>query len=144
MTAPDIRAAGGLVWRRKPKKGLQVLLVHRDRYDDWTFPKGKLDPGERWIEAARREVREETGFTPDVDEELAETRYIDPKGRDKRVRYWAMTVRKGTFAPNDEVDSIEWLSPKDARRRLTYERDTAVLDSLLDLLSEASAGPKAT
>lgn len=140
MAKPDIRAAGGLVWRRKPKKGLQVLVVHRDRYDDWTFPKGKLDPGERWIDAARREVEEETGFTPDVGEELVETRYIDPKGRDKRVRYWAMTVRAGTFTPNDEVDSIEWLSPDKVRRRLTYDRDSAVLDSLLVALSEVSPG----
>lgn len=138
MGAGTVRAAGGVLWRRKRRKGLQVLLVHRDRYDDWTFPKGKLDPEESWEEAAVREVSEETGFAPRVGEELPETTYVDNRGRDKRVRYWAMTVpvggRQGDFVPNDEVDEVAWVSPAAARAMLTYKRDVAVLDSLVELV----------
>lgn len=137
MSQPQIRAAGGVLWRRKKKRGLQVLVIHRDRYDDWTFPKGKLDPGESWRDAAHREVAEETGMSPVMGEELTETRYVDHKGRDKRVRYWAMTLDgpDETFVANDEVDEARWVSPDVARTMLTYERDTPVLDSLLRLVS---------
>ena len=133
MTAPDaavVEAAGGVVWRPSPSGDLEVLLVHRPRYDDWTLPKGKLDPGETHGEAALREVEEETGLRCAMGTELPETSYVDRKGRPKRVRYWAMTPVEGTFAPTGEVDEIRWLPLSDAGRWLTYPRDRALIDAL--------------
>ena len=100
-----------------------MALVHRPKYDDWTFPKGKLDRGESFEEAALREVREETGFECELGEELESTRYHDRHGRPKVVRWWTMTVLGGEFAPNDEVDEVRWVTPAEARELLTYERD---------------------
>ncbi len=131
----EVRAAGGAVWRRGPTGGVEVLLAHRPRYDDWTIPKGKLDPGETFVEAAVREVAEETGLACAVGVELPEVRYVDHLGRPKRVRYWAMTVTEGAFAPNDEVDEVAWLAIPDARQALTYTHDRAVLDALAGHLS---------
>jgi 8-oxo-dGTP diphosphatase len=125
-----IEAAGGVVWRSSSKGTAKVLLVHRPRYDDWTLPKGKLEPGESARDAARREVHEETGFECKLGDELAELTYEDRKGRDKRVRYWAMEVRRGAFEPNDEVDAICWLPVDQAIERLTYRRDAKLLASL--------------
>ena len=124
-----IEAAGGLVWRagHGPGAPVDVLLVHRPRYDDWTFPKGKLDPGEAHEQAAVREVAEETGLRCELLEELLEARYEDRHGRPKRVRYWAMQPVSGAFAPNDEVDAVEWLPVDQASPRLTYPRDREVL-----------------
>src|SRR5688500_9386400 len=96
---PMIEAAGGVVWRRDASGGLEVLLVHRDRYDDWTFPKGKLESGETHRQAALREVEEETGLRCTLGDELPEVRYEDRKGRAKRVRYWTMEPAGGSFAP---------------------------------------------
>ncbi|MEO6987294.1 MAG: NUDIX hydrolase [Aquihabitans sp.] len=107
----------------------EVLLIHRPRYDDWTLPKGKCDQGEPWEDTAHREVLEETGFEVELGAELPSVAYRDHKGRTKLVRYWTMSVRSGTFAPNDEVDAIAWLSTADARSRLSYEHDTVVLDA---------------
>jgi 8-oxo-dGTP diphosphatase len=101
----------------------QVAIVHRPKYDDWTFPKGKLDPGESFEEAALREVEEETGLVCELGEELPSTTYTDNRGRDKVVRYWAMTPVAGEFDPNDEVDELRWVTPDEARERLTYDRD---------------------
>ena len=131
--APVIEAAGGVVWRRGSKGGLKVLLVHRERYDDWSFPKGKLDPGETHRHAALREVEEETGLRCKTGEELPETRYEDRKGRPKRVRYWTMQVVDGSFTPNAEVDEVRWLSLAEARDLLTYAHDVEVLDGLGEL-----------
>ena len=117
-----VRAAGGLVVRQG-EHGPEVLLVHRQRYDDWTFPKGKVDPGESDEDAARREVEEETGFRCALDLELPSTQYLDARGRPKVVRYWLMHVIDGSFAVNNEVDRIEWMTSDAARARLTYERD---------------------
>lgn len=132
--ADRIEAAGGVVWRRK-KGEVQLLLVHRPRYDDWSFPKGKLDDGEKPLDAGLREVEEETGLHCTAGTKLSSVRYRDRKGRDKRVRYWVMSVDGGSFAPNDEVDEIEWCSPDDARHRLSYEHDIALVDEFeaLDL-----------
>lgn len=116
---------------------VEVVLVHRPKYDDWTLPKGKLDPGETHERAAQREVEEETGFRAVLGHELASTAYRDSKGRSKLVRYWEMTVASGTFAPNDEVDELRWLPLKAARRRLTYDHDEAVLTSF----ARFAAGP---
>ncbi|MGZ4695563.1 MAG: NUDIX hydrolase, partial [Acidimicrobiales bacterium] len=108
---------------------VQVLLVHRPKYDDWTLPKGKLEPGESYEDAAEREVWEETGLRCDRGTELVESHYADGKGRPKVVRYWMMTVRSGSFAPNAEVDEVRWLTRAKAAKLLTYPRDVPVLDS---------------
>ena len=131
-TDPEVRAAGGLVWRTGGDGRVEVLLVHRPRYDDWTMPKGKCDHDESWEDTARRELVEETGFDVELGTELPSVAYRDHKGRSKLVRYWTMTVRAGTFAANDEVDEIAWLSLAEARSRLTYEHDTVVLDAFTD------------
>lgn len=124
-----VRAAGGVVWR-EGASGDEVLLVHRARYDDWSFPKGKLDPGETWEEAAAREVHEEAAVIVRLGAELEGATYDDQKGRPKQVRYWAMTVvDEQRFDPNDEVDEVVWLAVDEAARRLTYTRDVVVLDS---------------
>jgi 8-oxo-dGTP diphosphatase len=130
VTATVVEAAGGVVWRRSPAGELEVLLVHRPRYDDWTVPKGKLGAGEDHAAAALREVEEETGLRCALGEELPSTSYIDRKGRPKRVRYWAMTPAGGDFTPTEEVDDIRWLPVDRAASTLTYPRDRAVLDAL--------------
>jgi 8-oxo-dGTP diphosphatase len=119
----EVKASGGVVWRRRADGGLELVVVHRPRYDDWSLPKGKLDPGETWEEAALREVREETGLECSLGEELSSTRYHDRKGRSKLVRYWLMDPVSGEFAPNDEVDELRWLTPAEAAALLTYPRD---------------------
>ena len=121
-----VEAAGGVVLREG-----QVLLVHRPRYDDWTLPKGKLDPGEGFEEAALREVEEETGLRCTLVRELPSTEYRDHKDRPKVVRYWLMEVESDPgFEPNDEVDELRWLAPGDAPAQVTYERDRDVLAAL--------------
>jgi len=124
-----VRAAGGVVVRRDDVEP-QVLLVHRPRYDDWTLPKGKLEPGETEAEGALREVEEETGLTCDLGREIATTSYTDARGRPKTVRYWVMHPRKGRFTPHNEVDDVRWLALSEARRLLSYDRDRDVLDRL--------------
>jgi 8-oxo-dGTP diphosphatase len=121
----DVRAAGGLVTRDGA-----VLLVHRPRYDDWSLPKGKLDPGETWEQAALREVHEEAGLRVSLGRELTPARYVDRKGRPKVVRYWVMspTEEPAPFVPNDEVDELRWADPDAARERLTYEHDRLLVD----------------
>jgi 8-oxo-dGTP diphosphatase len=130
VTTEVVEAAGGVVWRRPAAGELEVLLVHRPRYDDWTVPKGKLGAGEDHATAALREVEEETGLRCSLGEELPSTFYVDRKGRPKRVRYWAMTPAAGEFTPTDEVDEVRWLPIDMARSLLTYPRDRAVLDAL--------------
>ena len=124
-----VRAAGGLVVRRG-KDGLEVLLVHRPAYDDWTFPKGKLEAGELEPDAAVREVAEETGLACLLGRELGETEYVDSRGRPKRVRYWAMVAPAGEPRPTNEVDEVVWAAPAEAAGRLSYERDQAPLGRL--------------
>jgi 8-oxo-dGTP diphosphatase len=132
-----IEAAGGVVWRTTAHGRLKVLLVHRPRYDDWSFPKGKLFPGEDALTAALREVREETGLTCEVGIHLPEVVYVDRKHRQKRVRYWAMQPVNGHFRANDEVDTASWLRVEDAAERLSYEHDRPVLDRIFELLVAA-------
>ncbi len=118
----QVRAAGGVVAR----DGL-IVLVHRPRYDDWTLPKGKLDAGESFEEAALREIEEETGIRARLVRELPETHY-EVRGRPKVVRYWLMEVESDPgFVPNDEVDELRWLEPAQASALLSYERDRDVL-----------------
>lgn len=131
MTA-TISAAGGAVWRPAPDGTIEVLLIHRSRYDDWSLPKGKAEAGEDAVATARREVEEETGLRPELGPELGSVEYRDHRGRDKTVRYWAMRAgpHSGPFTPNDEVDEIRWCSPSVARAVLSYLHDTAVIDDL--------------
>ena len=125
-----VRAAGGLV-TRPAGDGVEVLLVHRPRYDDWSLPKGKAEPGEPDEETARREVEEETGYRCALGEEVASQRYVDRRGRDKAVRYWRMTVeREGAWAPNDEVNDRRWLTIAEAVDRLTYPEDRELVATL--------------
>ncbi|HUP76370.1 MAG TPA: NUDIX hydrolase [Acidimicrobiales bacterium] len=124
-----VRAAGGLVVR-DGQEGPEVLLVHRPRYDDWSFPKGKLDPGESDEHAAIREVEEETGYRCSLEIELPSTSYFDAKGRPKLVRYWLMRVVDGDFAAYNEVDQILWLPAAAARAKLTYDHDRDLTEYL--------------
>ena len=125
-----VEAAGGVVWRITATGLLEVAVIHRPAYDDWSFPKGKLEDGEDHRTAALREVEEETGFRCKLVEELPETRYHDRYRRPKRVRYWSMDVLNGSFEPNDEVDEVVWLPADEARRKLSYDHDRRVLDAL--------------
>ncbi len=126
-----MRAAGAVLWRRK-RGSTEVALVHRPKYDDWSFPKGKLDPGETHEEAAIREVEEETACRGVLGIELASTSYVDAKGRPKTVRYWTMELGgRERFVPNDEVDEVDWVGLDEAARRLSYDHDLDVLDSFL-------------
>lgn len=124
-----IRAAGGAVVRNG-ERGLEVLLVHRPRYDDWTFPKGKAERGEPDEDCAVREVEEETGLVCELDRELPETRYLDASSRPKRVRYWLMRQVGGELGFAHEVDDARWVTLSEARSLLSYERDRRLLDSI--------------
>ena len=120
-----------MVWRLSDDGQVEVLLVHRPLQDDWSFPKGKLDPGEDHLAAALREVEEETGLRCRVLDELPETRYVDRHGRPKRVRYWSMQAEDDLgFTANDEVDERRWVSRSDAARTLSYDPDRGVLAAL--------------
>jgi 8-oxo-dGTP diphosphatase len=125
-----VRAAGGLVGRFDDAGHFQVLLVHRSRYDDWSFPKGKLDEGESFEEAALREVAEETGLICRLDGELAPVRYFDSAGRPKLVRYWRMIPIEGDirdFVFNAEIDDLRWVGADEADSLLSYQHDRELL-----------------
>jgi 8-oxo-(d)GTP phosphatase len=142
-------AAGGVVWRGR-HGDVEVAVVHRPRYDDWTLPKGKLRPGESELTASVREVAEELGASVAVSRRLGRIRY-HYDGVRKTVAYWAMRYLDGDFAPGDEVDAVEWLPPAKARKRLSYSVDRPVLadfaalpvpDSVLVLVRHAKAGKR--
>jgi 8-oxo-dGTP diphosphatase len=121
----EIRAAGGVVVR-----GGKIAVVHRPRYDDWSLPKGKLEPGETWEQGALREVEEECGLRCRLEEELEPNRY-EVDGRPKLVRWWRMSVLEDLgFAPNDEVDELRWVTPEEALELLEYEHDRRLVAAI--------------
>jgi 8-oxo-dGTP pyrophosphatase MutT (NUDIX family) len=110
----------------------EVLVVHRPRYDDWTLPRGKCEPGESDQSCALREVEEETGLVCELGDEVAVVEYEDGAGRPKRVRYFAMTPHDGARAAADnEVDAVRWLTQEEALETLTYGRDAEIVKRLL-------------
>jgi 8-oxo-dGTP diphosphatase len=117
-----VQAAGGLVVRRHSGE-LQIALVHRPVHQDWSFPKGKLEEGESFEEAALREVEEETGLSCRLLRFIGHTEYVDRKGRPKAVAYWVMEAVAGDFTSNAEVDDLRWVDLAVATRMLTYPRD---------------------
>lgn len=129
-----VQAAGCVLWRRSPVDGeLEICLVHRPKYDDWSHPKGKLKHDEDHLAGALREVAEETGHSARPGARLPTLRYL-ANGRPKEVRYWAAEAGPGTFTPGTEVDRLLWLSPTAARNRLTQPRDRSLVDALLESL----------
>ena len=122
----EVLAAGGLVLRDG-----RVAVVHRPRYDDWSLPKGKLDEGESFEEAALREVEEETGLKCRLKQQIGDTSYRDRKDRPKLVRYFEMEPASGDFTPNDEVDELIWLEPAEALDRLSYDFDRELVSRQL-------------
>jgi 8-oxo-(d)GTP phosphatase len=151
VRADEVRAAGAVLWR-PAGAGSQVALVHRPKYDDWSFPKGKLDPGEHVLLAAVREVAEETGLRATLGRRLPPVRYW-ASGSRKRVDYWAATAASdaSSFVPNSEIDAIAWPATSKAAARLSYQRDVVTLAAFragplhtvpLILLRHASAGRK--
>lgn len=151
-----VRAAGGVLWRPADSGGIEVAVVHRPRYDDWSLPKGKLNRGEPALLGALREVGEETGFQAVAGRTLGSSTYcVLLQGREapKTVRWWAMTATGGAFQPGPEVDALEWLGPADAQRRLSAGRDVAPLRLLAEqgtdtttvlLVRHGRAGSRAT
>ena len=153
--APEkvIEAAGGVLWRSATGGAqIEVALVHRPKYDDWSIPKGKLAAGEHPVLGAIREVEEETGHKAEPGRPLGEIRYAKD-GLPKRVRYWAMRVVSGDFEPNDEVDQLMWLPPREASKHLLPDRDRGVLQDVDHesvatrpclIVRHASAGERST
>jgi 8-oxo-dGTP diphosphatase len=132
---PVVLAAGGVVWRQaegNQSDQVEVVLVHRPRYGDWSLPKGKLDPGEDHTTAALREVVEETGLRCELEEALPASRYRDRKGRRKVVRYWLMHPVGEATTPRahatGETDETVWREADQAKAMATYERDRELID----------------
>jgi 8-oxo-dGTP pyrophosphatase MutT (NUDIX family) len=132
--ADQVQAAGGVLWRRAGEQ-LEIAVIHRPRYDDWSLPKGKLDDGESFEQAAVREIEEETGFRGELGPYLDDAHYEDRKGRPKVVRYWAVAGSDGEFKPNDEVDELRWVSADEARAMLSYDFDRELVEKAAARLS---------
>ena len=128
-----VRAAGGVITRPGPDGEPELLLVHRAKYDDWTLPKGKAEPGESDEECALREVEEETGLVCVLGEEVGVTEYEDSSGRPKRVSYFAMTAPGQQAGPHNEIDAVRWLPLKRALETLSYARDVKIVEGSAQL-----------
>jgi 8-oxo-(d)GTP phosphatase len=135
MTAPSeaadrvVPAGGGVVWRRRDDGVVETAVVHRPKYDDWSLPKGKLEPGEHVLQAAVREVSEETGLAAVAGRRGPSTRYPVVEGI-KAVDYWLMRAVGGTFQPNHEVDQLRWLPVEEACALLSHDHDRDVVADL--------------
>jgi 8-oxo-dGTP diphosphatase len=127
-----IRAAGAIIWRENAPFELEILVIHRPKYDDWSFPKGIVDDGEAAVAAAYREVKEETGIDAIFGQYLGSTSYKVEDNK-KKVKYWMAQAKsdQGAFVPNSEVDKIEWVDSKTARHFLTHDEDRDMLDDFL-------------
>jgi 8-oxo-dGTP pyrophosphatase MutT (NUDIX family) len=130
VTKRLVRAAGGLVWPRSADGLVEIVLVHRPAYDDWSLPKGKLLDGESERDAALREVEEETGLRCRLGRDLGISSYRDSRGRAKTVRYWEMTPAGGRLAATNEVDEARWVPVAEARDALSHARDRVLLEQL--------------
>lgn len=130
-TPGQVLAAGGVLWR-PTGNGLELALVHRPRYDDWSLPKGKLDGGETAPAAAVREIAEETGYTAHLGRRLTDVSYQVPEGL-KVITWWAARARGGVFVPNKEVDELRWLPPAAAYLLLSYDHDRRVLERFAEV-----------
>ena len=138
--ARPVLAAGGVLYRDGyPDSGPEFLLVHRNRYHDWSLPKGKLDNGETFEDAAVREVREETGIKPAIRSYLGAVNYQTQNDRLKVVKYWLLKAKNGEFKPNQEVDRVEWVGLHGARALLSYNRDARLVERAHALLSNATS-----
>jgi 8-oxo-dGTP diphosphatase len=140
---PPVLAAGAICWRIIDEK-VRILLVHRAQRKDVSLPKGKVDPGETLPETAVREIWEETGLVVGLDAPLGQVEYQIPSGRDKVVYYWSAEVDQraldaSTFAPNEEIDSLEWVSIKKARKLLTYPHDVDIVEVFAERMKEGRA-----
>jgi 8-oxo-dGTP pyrophosphatase MutT (NUDIX family) len=137
-----VLAAGAVLWRfgAPPGGRVEVALVHRPRYDDWSLPKGKLEPGESIQLAAVREVAEETGFWAVLGRQIGQTRYrvTRPVPAPKTVDYFAARARLGRFSPNREVDELRWVAPEAAADLLTYPHDREILTAFLTLPADVT------
>jgi 8-oxo-dGTP diphosphatase len=122
----DVRAAGGVVYRPAGER-VELSVVHRPKYDDWSLPKGKLDEGESFEEAALREVEEETGLVCRLVRDCGEVSYPVGGGGSKTVHYWLMEPVGGAFEPGAEIDQMRWLTVDEALRVLSYEEDRAIV-----------------
>src|SRR4051794_14482332 len=124
-----VRAAGGVVWRAGAH-GPEIVLIHRPKYDDWSLPKGKNEPGEDDLACALREVEEETSLQCEAGDELPSGSYHDRLGRPKIVRYWVMRPVRGDGRAQNEVDEVCWMTPDEAKHKLTYEHDRELIGRL--------------
>ncbi len=121
-----IEAAGAVLWN----EDAHILLVHRAHYDDWSLPKGKLDPGETHAQAAARELFEETGLHATIGDLIGDVHYATADGHAKRVRYYHFQYDSGAFVVNPEVDRIRWVPRSEAIEIVTYDADRAFLTTL--------------
>jgi len=127
-----IQAAGAVLWRKSDKSKLEIAIIHRPRYDDWSLPKGKVETGESHISAGYREIQEETGYESTFGPEIGTVVY-KLEGAPKEVRYWAAAATVKTGTPNpQEVDEISWLEPEKAKEKLTNKDDRAIVNFFLE------------